>query len=192
MQQIISNRGETQIGLRAARKRQSQRSNMSARNPSQQLLAVRRGAIISSVLRYGVSSSNLRVLCWSGRVHFGEKSHSFATVGNRVAKDADCFFMAGSGQFMDRFGGARAYPYTLHKWTVVARLAEARVVFVSIGPGPIESLRSRLMVGAALFRALCVVPRCRFVAIDRVVRVSKTLARVARASAKPTVRPSPI
>ena len=58
--------------------------------------------------------------------------------------------MADSGQFMDRFGRVRAYPYNLYKCTVIARLAEARVVFVSISPGPIESLRSRLMVGAAL------------------------------------------
>ena len=68
----------------------------------------------------------------------------------RIGKDVDCFFVAGSGQLMDTFGGVWAYPYTLLKWTVLARLAEARVVFVSVGAGPIESLWSRLMVRAAL------------------------------------------
>lgn len=68
----------------------------------------------------------------------------------RIARHVDCFFIAGSGQFMDAFGGVWGFPYTLLKWAVLARCAGARVVFVSVGAGPIESLWSRLMVRAAL------------------------------------------
>lgn len=68
----------------------------------------------------------------------------------RIAKNIDCFFIAGSNQFLDNYGGVWGFPYTLLKWTLLARCAGARVVFVSVGAGPIESLWSRLMVRAAL------------------------------------------
>ncbi len=68
----------------------------------------------------------------------------------RVAKDIDSFIVAGSNQFLDNFGGVWGFPYTVLKWTVLARCAGARVVFLSVGAGPIASLWSRIMVRAAL------------------------------------------
>lgn len=79
---------------------------------------------------------------WSELVFLG-KSY-------RVAKDVDFFFISGSNQFMDGFGGVWSFPYTLLKWTVLARLAGARVVFLSVGAGPVDSLSSRIMVRTAL------------------------------------------
>src|SRR5882762_8836181 len=55
-----------------------------------------------------------------------------------LAKEVDFFFISGSNQFMDGWGGVWGYPYTLLKWTVLARLAGARVVFLSVGAGPIR------------------------------------------------------
>lgn len=68
----------------------------------------------------------------------------------RVATGVDCVFIAGSNQFLDSWGGIWGFPYTILKWTVLARLAGARVVFLSVGAGPIDSLWSRIMVRAAL------------------------------------------
>jgi polysaccharide pyruvyl transferase WcaK-like protein len=74
----------------------------------------------------------------------------FLRASYRVAKDIDSFIVAGSNQFLDNFGGVWGFPYTVLKWTVLARCAGARVVFLSVGAGPIASLWSRIMVRAAL------------------------------------------
>lgn len=71
----------------------------------------------------------------------------------RIAGEMDAFIVAGSNQFMDNFGGVWGFPYTLLKWTVLARCAGARVVFLSVGAGPIKSLWSRIMVRASLLLA---------------------------------------
>ena len=71
----------------------------------------------------------------------------------RVARKLDCLFVAGSNQFLDNFGGVWGFPYTLLKWTVLARCAGARVIFVSVGAGPIDSIWSRIFVRGALFLA---------------------------------------
>jgi polysaccharide pyruvyl transferase WcaK-like protein len=71
----------------------------------------------------------------------------------RVAKDIDSFIVAGSNQFLDNFGGVWGFPYTVLKWTVLARCAGARVIFLSVGAGPIASLWSRIMVRGALLLA---------------------------------------
>ncbi len=68
----------------------------------------------------------------------------------RALKELDILVVAGSNQFLDNFGGPWAYPYTLLKWSVLARLAGVRVVYVSVGAGPIDSVWSRVMVRAAL------------------------------------------
>lgn len=71
----------------------------------------------------------------------------------RIARDVDSFIIAGSNQFLDNFGGVWGFPYTVLKWTVLARCAGARVVFLSVGAGPIKSLWSRIMVRASLLLA---------------------------------------
>ena len=78
------------------------------------------------------------------------RESAFLRDSYRIAKDVDSFIVAGSNQFLDNFGGTWGFPYTLLKWTVLARCAGARVVFLSVGAGPIESIWSRLMVRASL------------------------------------------
>jgi len=68
----------------------------------------------------------------------------------RIAKGVDAFIVAGSNQFLDNFGGVWGYPYTVLKWTVLARCAGARIVFLSVGAGPIDSIWSRILVRASL------------------------------------------
>ena len=71
----------------------------------------------------------------------------------RVAREVDCFIVAGSNQFLDNYGGVWGFPYTVLKWTVLARCAGARVAFLSVGAGPIDSLWSRIMARVSLLLA---------------------------------------
>lgn len=65
-------------------------------------------------------------------------------------KELDLLLIAGSNQFLDSFGGPLGFPYTLLKWTLLAKSTGVKVVFVSVGAGPLESRMSKLLIGAAL------------------------------------------
>jgi polysaccharide pyruvyl transferase WcaK-like protein len=58
-----------------------------------------------------------------------------------VPKLAGCDFLivAGSGQLLDYLGGPWAFPYTCLKWTVLARLRRAQVIFLCVGASPFTS-----------------------------------------------------
>jgi len=71
----------------------------------------------------------------------------------RTVRKLDFLVIAGSNQFLDNFGGVWGFPWTLLKWTVLARLANVRVVYLSVGAGPIKSRWSRVMGRAALLLA---------------------------------------
>lgn len=67
-----------------------------------------------------------------------------------VARQFDFLLICGSNQFFDSFGGPWGFPYTVLKWSVLARLAGARVVHLSVGAGPIDSALSRVMIRLSL------------------------------------------
>lgn len=75
---------------------------------------------------------------------------AFLRQSYRICRDVDCLIVAGSNQFLDNFGGVWGFPYTLLKWTIIARCTGARVIFLSVGAGPIDSVWSRVMVRVAL------------------------------------------
>ena len=56
----------------------------------------------------------------------------------------------GTGLVNDAFGLHDWGPYSLFKWTLMAKLRGCRVLFVSIGAGPIDTARGRVLVKAAL------------------------------------------
>jgi polysaccharide pyruvyl transferase WcaK-like protein len=62
--------------------------------------------------------------------------------------------VAGGGQLGDYFGGISGYPYYILRWAVLARAVGARIVFLSVGAGPIASPVSGLFFRAALSLAL--------------------------------------
>lgn len=74
----------------------------------------------------------------------------------RFARSADLVMVTGSNQFLDNFGGASGYPWTLFKWALMARLARTPVAFVSVGAGPLTGRMSRLLARAALGLAVYV------------------------------------
>jgi len=72
----------------------------------------------------------------------------------KVLKEVDVLIVSGSNQLMDSFGGCnegpKGFPYTLLKWTVLAKLAGSNVVYLSVGAGPISARLSKAMIWLAL------------------------------------------
>ncbi|GMV31405.1 MAG: membrane protein [Rhodanobacteraceae bacterium] len=62
----------------------------------------------------------------------------------------DALIIAGSNQFLDNFGGPWGFPYTLLKWSLLARLAGCRLLYVSVGAGPLDARLSQWMVRTAV------------------------------------------
>lgn len=68
----------------------------------------------------------------------------------RTLKGTDMFIIPGTGLITDAFALAGWGPYGVFKWSVVARLRGCRVMFVSIGAGPIRRPAARFLVRSAL------------------------------------------
>ncbi len=78
---------------------------------------------------------------------------AFLRFSYRNAKDIDLLIIAGSNQFLDNFGGAWGFPYTLFKWSVLAKLVGAKLAFVSVGAGPIDGKLSKWFIKGCLVMA---------------------------------------
>jgi polysaccharide pyruvyl transferase WcaK-like protein len=65
-------------------------------------------------------------------------------------KGTDLFIVPGTGLLTDAFGLSDWGPYSLFKWTLMAKLRGCKVLFVSVGAGPIDSAAGRLFAKAAL------------------------------------------
>jgi len=74
----------------------------------------------------------------------------FLVTASRTLTGIDLLIVAGSGQLMDGFGGAWAFPYTLFKWSVMARLRKTKLAILSVGAGPINAPLSRFFLRQAL------------------------------------------
>ena len=69
---------------------------------------------------------------------------------HRRLKGLDLLIFAGSHQLNDFVDGPWAFPYTVFKWTLLARAAGAKVVFLSMGAGPIETRLGKSFIRHAL------------------------------------------
>jgi polysaccharide pyruvyl transferase WcaK-like protein len=69
---------------------------------------------------------------------------AFLAKSSRRLKGVDLFIVAGGGQLGDYFGGAWGFPYTIFKWSLMARARGAKLAFLSVGAGPIGSPLSKL------------------------------------------------
>jgi polysaccharide pyruvyl transferase WcaK-like protein len=71
----------------------------------------------------------------------------------RVAKSLDLLIISGGGQLLDAWGGPWAFPYTLFKWVLLAKLAGTKCYFVNVGAGPIRHGLSKWFVRRSLLFA---------------------------------------
>jgi polysaccharide pyruvyl transferase WcaK-like protein len=78
---------------------------------------------------------------------------AFARSAYRQVRELDLLVMAGGGQIADDWGGAWRQPFTLFRWTFLARLAGIRIVFLSVGAGPLGSPLSRWFARRSMARA---------------------------------------
>jgi polysaccharide pyruvyl transferase WcaK-like protein len=74
----------------------------------------------------------------------------FAASSYGVVRRADVLVVAGSGQLLDKWGGAWRHPYAVFRWVMLARLARVRVVFPSVGAGPIKRRTAAFFIRSAL------------------------------------------
>jgi len=68
----------------------------------------------------------------------------------RTLRGTDVLIIPGTGLLTDAFGLQGWGPYNLFKWTSMARLSRCKVVFASVGAGPINTLLGRCFVKTAL------------------------------------------
>jgi polysaccharide pyruvyl transferase WcaK-like protein len=76
----------------------------------------------------------------------------FLTRSLRLTRKFDTIIICGGGQLLD-WGGPWAFPYTLFKWTLLAKLARSKCIFLNNGAGPLDKAASRWLVKLALRRA---------------------------------------
>jgi polysaccharide pyruvyl transferase WcaK-like protein len=68
-----------------------------------------------------------------------------------VLRRADVLVIAGTGLLSDAYGVTRSDgPYSVFKWSVIARLCGCKLLFVSVGVGPLYGRLGRFFVKAAL------------------------------------------
>jgi polysaccharide pyruvyl transferase WcaK-like protein len=68
----------------------------------------------------------------------------------RKLKGTDMLIVPGTGLVTDAYGLAQWGPYSQFKWVLMAKLRRSRVLFVSVGAGPIDRAMGRALVKAAL------------------------------------------
>ncbi|MGB5160109.1 MAG: polysaccharide pyruvyl transferase family protein [Thermoanaerobaculia bacterium] len=84
------------------------------------------------------------------RVRDAANELGYLTTSYTYLKKFDLLVVAGSNQFLDNFGGPWHFPYTLFKWTLLAKLTGTRIAFVSVGANPLEHALSKRMIRGAL------------------------------------------
>jgi polysaccharide pyruvyl transferase WcaK-like protein len=70
-----------------------------------------------------------------------------------ILKDTDVLIVPGTGLLTDAYGLSAWGPYNLFKWSLTSRLRGCRLLFVSVGVGPLDSKLGRFLVKAALHGA---------------------------------------
>jgi polysaccharide pyruvyl transferase WcaK-like protein len=70
----------------------------------------------------------------------------------RLLRSFDVMVVSGGGQLTER-GGPWSFPYALYVWTLLARWAGVRTIFLNVGAGPLNHPLSKFFIPSALRRA---------------------------------------
>jgi len=69
----------------------------------------------------------------------------------RNLKSIDLLLICGSQQLIDYVeGGGFGHPYTLFKWSLIAKILKTKVAYISVGAGPIRSISGKFFAKKAL------------------------------------------
>jgi polysaccharide pyruvyl transferase WcaK-like protein len=69
----------------------------------------------------------------------------------RMLHRTDMFIVSGTGLLTDAFGFMNLWgPYTIFKWSLIAKLCHCKLFFVSVGAGPIYGVVGRFLIKSAL------------------------------------------
>lgn len=104
--------------------------------------ALQKAPVVYSVMK-------LAQRAWKALVKSGSET-IFLAKSRRRLKGTDLLIFAGSGQLCDDFGGAWGFPYTVFKWSILAKTVGAKIAFVSVGAGPIRTALSRIFIKSSL------------------------------------------
>ena len=75
---------------------------------------------------------------------------SFLCASFRIVKPFDLLIISGGGQLLDSWGGPWRFPYTIFKWTLLAKLSRAKCYVLNIGAGPLDAPLAKWFVRSAL------------------------------------------
>lgn len=68
----------------------------------------------------------------------------------RRLKGVELLLAAGGQQFNDAYGGSWGFPFTLLKWTILAKCTGTKVALLSVGAGPLDLPLSKIFVRCVL------------------------------------------
>jgi polysaccharide pyruvyl transferase WcaK-like protein len=87
----------------------------------------------------------LRTRLRMARIGLSEEAREYVRIWRTLA-DIDTFVIPGSNILTDAVVLSGWGPYGLFKWTLMAKLRRCRVMFVSVGVGPVVSARGRALL----------------------------------------------
>jgi polysaccharide pyruvyl transferase WcaK-like protein len=91
------------------------------------------------------------VTAWLRRVFVGLPSEFWRELDAfKTLKGADVLIIPGTGLLTDAFGLMAWGPYSLFKWSLIAKICRCKVLFVSVGAGPVDSVLGKYFVKSAL------------------------------------------
>jgi polysaccharide pyruvyl transferase WcaK-like protein len=73
----------------------------------------------------------------------------FLAESHRIVRSLDMLIMCGGGQLLD-WGGPWRFPYTLFKWTLLAKLSGVACYYINVGAGPLRDSLSKSFIKFAL------------------------------------------
>jgi len=75
---------------------------------------------------------------------------SFLGKSFRIIRSFDLLVISGGGQLLDSWGGPWKFPYTVFKFTLLAKLSRAKCYFLNVGAGPLDDPLAKWFVRKAL------------------------------------------
>jgi polysaccharide pyruvyl transferase WcaK-like protein len=116
----------------------------------------------SSKQRLKAATSNYPFLSWPLRVMFAAlvrlpralvRELLFFSSSLRLLRPFQLLIVCGGGQLTEAWGGPWGFPWTIFKWTLLARMLGVKCVFLNVGAGPLNRPLSKYFVRRALLSA---------------------------------------